>query len=159
MKKEPAGRSRVLPTLRQDLEIRPGAASASGEPMWVISDTLRHKFIQIDGETRLLLSVWKDARTVDDLVTLASERYGLQADGAAAIELAEFVRRHHLSEDTSDEEWRQLMKVAEGARHSMLQKLLHNYLFLLMLKRSLPVRQKRPLTSTLTTRPSCCNSS
>ncbi|MGL4395937.1 MAG: biotin/lipoyl-binding protein [Hyphomicrobium sp.] len=119
----------ALPRLRDDINIKPSAASATGEAMWVICDPIAHKYIQIDGQTRLLLAAWRVSSTVGGLIDAATSRYGATADVAVVTQLVEFMRRHHLVESSAERDWQRLAVEATRGHRSAFMRVLHGYLF------------------------------
>jgi putative peptide zinc metalloprotease protein len=119
-----------LPALRQDLSIEPAANSPTGERMWVIHDPLQHKFIQIDGETKQLLSVWNEAATGADLLQLANHRFGLMMEPSDIERLVSFVVRNHLAAQSQSESWKSTYQESQKQQQSLWQQAIHTYLFL-----------------------------
>lgn len=117
-----------MPVLREDLLIRPSAPSPTGEPAWTIYDPLRHRFVQINGETRRLLSGWQAGITAQELCDRARVHHGSFARPGDIARLASFLARHYLTVDGSAD-WRDLERRANADRPGPLARLLHGYLF------------------------------
>lgn len=136
-----------LPALRQDLSIEPAASNPTGERMWVIHDPLQHKFIQIDGETKQILSVWNEAGNAARLLELANSRFNLFLEPSDIERFVTFVNRNLLAAEVPSTSWRTAFNRSQMQQQSWWQRLLHAYLFFKIpifkpndwLKASLPV--------------------
>ncbi len=119
-----------LPRLREDLVLREGAATSTGEPTWLIYDGLQHRYIQIDQAAFLVLSVWRDAGSAVSLSETVQQRFGLtfQADEVAA--LGQFLQNNRLTIDGPRQGWRDLSAANTASKHGVVMTLVHNYLFL-----------------------------
>jgi putative peptide zinc metalloprotease protein len=118
-----------LPALRQDLSIEPAANNPTGEKMWVIHDPLQHKFIQIDGETKQIFSVWNEAGNAANLLQLANARFNLFLELSDIERLITFVNRNLLAADSQSTSWRTAFNRSQMQQQSWWQKILHAYLF------------------------------
>jgi putative peptide zinc metalloprotease protein len=129
----PAGPARPPPPriggLRDDLEISSAAALGTGQPTWVIYDPVQHRHVQIDSETKQLLSIWSAGITVADLSAAAKAKLGLDIADEQVMRLDSFLRQNRFIDDTKPGAWRELASESGKARHSVAEQLLHNYLF------------------------------
>jgi putative peptide zinc metalloprotease protein len=119
-----------LPALRQDLSIEPAAKNPTGEKMWMIHDPLQHKFIQINGQTKQLLSIWNEAKNAADLLSLGNARFGLLLDMPDIERLVTFVNRNDLCAESDSTGWRDAYGKSQQQRQTWWQQALHTYLFL-----------------------------
>ena len=94
----------MLPSLRRELTLLEGSPSVTGEPRWLIHDPLQHRYIQIDEVTYLVLAVWSQCRTVDELLERveASGRSHFIGGGANPFLLPEFELEDDLREWVED---------------------------------------------------------
>jgi putative peptide zinc metalloprotease protein len=119
-----------LPRLREDLVLREGAVTPTGQATWVIYDGLQHRYIQIDRSAFLALSVWREAATATALSDAVRQQFGaaLALDDITA--LSGFLQANRLTTDGPRQSWRELSAARGGSNHGFVMKLLHNYLFL-----------------------------
>ena len=119
----------MLPSLRRELTLLEGSPSVTGEPRWLIHDPLQHRYIQIDEVTHLVLAVWSQCRTVDELLERVEASGRFAGDQASIGKFIEFVQRHKLTDPQAEGTWKTL--AAENARstRSPFSWLAHNYLF------------------------------
>lgn len=123
------GEAEGLPELRQELQLRQGAASGSGEPTWLIYDPVRHRFIQINATACRLVALWTTCGTRDALIAAARDHYGLTVDSEQVAGLVRFLHAHHLTVLPAKDGWRSFAAEAGQRRHGPLVGLFHNYLF------------------------------
>jgi putative peptide zinc metalloprotease protein len=120
----------TLPRLRDDLVLREGAATSTGEPSWLIYDGLQHRYIQIDEAAFLVLSVWRDARSAVALSDIVQQRYGLTFQTEEVAALGQFLHNNRLTIDGPRQGWRDLSAANTGTKHGLVMTMVHNYLFL-----------------------------
>lgn len=118
--------------------------AACGAPTWIIADSLRHKYYQIDGSSHLLLSVWREAASLEEVVDLVKKKYGLEVSLQNARELLEFLQRNYLCDEDESDTWRKLYKTSLHQKRSYASALLHNYLFF-----KIPLFRPQPLLQLL----------
>ncbi len=136
----------LLPTLREDLELREGATTAEGAPSWLIYDPLQHRYFQIDRMTFEVLSLWRRNATLPTLAAAVETSFGHRLETAEIEQLTEFLKINRLTSAVTPQDWRKLADAA-GRRQSALQRLVHSYLFFkvplcnpdAMLRRTLPL--------------------
>jgi putative peptide zinc metalloprotease protein len=126
----PAKKPVPLPRLREDLSLMQGASSDGTRPAWLIYDPLRHKYTQIDQSTFAILSLWKTAATVEELISTAEQTLGLWVSEDEIMKLGAFLEQHQLTEPAAAHTWKGLEKRSRKHRHGMIMWLVHNYLFL-----------------------------
>jgi putative peptide zinc metalloprotease protein len=119
-----------LPRLREDLSLRQGAATSTGEASWLIYDGLQHRYIQIDQAAFMALSVWRDAGSAAALSEVVQQRFGhtFAVDEVAA--LGQFLQNNRLTVDGPRQGWRDLSAASAASKHGVVMTLVHNYLFL-----------------------------
>ncbi len=146
MRAAATGDKATLPTLREDLELREGAVTAEGAPSWLIYDPLQHRYFQIDRTTFEVLSLWRKHPTLSALTEAVQAAFGNHLETSEIEQLGDFLKKNRLTSAATPQDWQQLAKGAVR-RHSMLQRLVHNYLFFkvplcnpdAMLRQTLPV--------------------
>lgn len=115
-----------LATLREDLELQRGTAT-NGD--WLIYDPLRHRYIQIDQPTFVVLSLWKWHATASALCDHAGQVLGTPVDRAEIDRLTSFLDNHQLTDGGAGSAWRRQAALAHNRHHSPIMWLMHNYLF------------------------------
>jgi putative peptide zinc metalloprotease protein len=144
----------VLPRLREDLVLREGATTSTGEPSWLIYDGLQHRYIQIDRAAFMVLSVWREVTAPADLSAAVQSRFNFTFDAQEIAALAHFLQANRLTIDGPRQGWRDLSTAATASRHGVVMTLVHNYLFFRMplLKPEAFLRATLPLVAPLYTR-------
>lgn len=116
----------LLPGLRPDLQIHPGAPLPSGQPSWVIHDPVRHRFFQIGRDALDMLASWRPGK-VEDLAA-DMRRRGLPEPGPDAVaDLVRFLAANELALEPLA--GARLAERSRSRRHHWLAGLVHNYLF------------------------------
>ncbi len=118
-----------IAALRDDLEVAPAAALTTGQQAWVIYDPVQHRHVQIDRETKDLLSIWRAGLTVAEVSAAAQAKLGLDIGDEQILRLDSFLRQNRFIDEAKSGAWRELASQAQNARHSVAEQLLHNYLF------------------------------
>jgi putative peptide zinc metalloprotease protein len=119
-----------LPRLREDLILREGATSPTGEPTWLIYDGLQHRYIQIDKAAFMVLSVWPEVATAQALSQAVEQRFDVAFDLDEITALSRFLEMNRLTVDGPRQGWRDLSAAGTAAKHGLIMTLVHNYLFL-----------------------------
>ena len=147
------GEKNALPTLREDLELREGAATAEGAPSWLIYDPLQHRYFQIDRMTFEVLSLWRKHTSPSTLSGAVRVAFGHQLETSEIAQLTDFLKTNQLTSATTSQDWQRLANVAKQ-RHSMMQRLAHNYLFFKvpLCNPDTMLRQTLPLVAPIFTR-------
>jgi putative peptide zinc metalloprotease protein len=117
-----------LPALRQDLQIMRVGPSYSGAPTWVIFDPIRNRFFRITYEMFQLLSVWNVGRTVGNLLKIVNARFAEAMSDDDIGTVVRMLEHNLLLVQPTQGSWRALHRKAQP-RHSVLMRLVHNYLF------------------------------
>ena len=115
--------------LRDDLEITPAAAAGTGQPAWVIYDPVQHRHVQIDRETKDILSIWRAGITVVEVAAIAKAQLGLDLSHDQIMRLDAFLRQNRFVDEPRPGAWRELAAESAKARHGVAEQMLHNYLF------------------------------
>lgn len=121
--------AQVLPPLRDDLTITEGQLDESGEPTWLIYDSLRHRHYRIDAVAHELLSVWIGCGTIDDLVRSVSARGNSSIESSDVASFIAFLKQNKLCSVSEDGAWHALDAEGHYLRHSIIASAFHNYLF------------------------------
>ena len=119
----------TAPALRQDLELIAGAPGFTGASRWLIYDPVQHRFIAIDRAAYALLQVWADGRTLDALISSASENLGEVITARDVERFIAFLQAHRLTVEAHGVGWKTLAAAAEHGHGSLSSRLLHSYLF------------------------------
>lgn len=118
----------LLPGLREDLRLIPGAPDANGQASWLISDPVKHRFIQIDIEAHAIFHAWGRARTQSELRALLLAETGRDIGASEIAALVRFAQANELI-DPDDGGWRDFTRRALAAKPNWAMWLVHNYLF------------------------------
>lgn len=121
--------AQVLPPLREDLTITEGQLDESGEPTWLIYDSLRHRHYRIDAVVYELLSVWRGCASIDDLVRHVSARGNSSVESSDVVKFIAFLKQNKLCNLNEDGAWQALDAEGNYLHRSMLATVLHSYLF------------------------------
>ncbi len=121
--------SAILPPLRRELEILPGAAGHDGVESWVIHDPMQHRYFRIDAQTRFLLSLWRQGLSLQQMARLASERLGLSVGEGQIAGVLKFVRDNQLTFENQAGGWQRMAQDAARARPSPMQGLIRKYFY------------------------------
>ncbi|OXY81720.1 efflux RND transporter periplasmic adaptor subunit [Oceanimonas doudoroffii] len=120
--------ARVLPPLRQDLRLLPGAADENGAPRWLLFDTARNKYFALSAGGIDLVRHWQGGATLDDfLQTLRARGKEYGAEELAAF--VDFVVSNHLCEARSAEASARIGERYQATVLGLWRWLLHHYLF------------------------------
>jgi putative peptide zinc metalloprotease protein len=123
------GMQRLLPPLREDLQLHQAAAQPDGSPAWMIHDPVTNRFFRIGWLEFEMLAHW---RLRDPVLVL--EAIGLQGPLAPRPEellaLRDFLRRNQLLRASTGDEVQALERTRLAAGGSRWKWLLHNYLFI-----------------------------
>lgn len=140
----------LLPALRDDLTIAAGMLDESGRPTWIIYDALSHRHYRIDDVVYEVLGMWRDQRTVADLIAAISARGAITVSSDDIAKVIAFLKQHKLCRLDEDGAWEGLSAEQRQFCGTALKSLLHNYLFFKLpiwrpqssLQRTLPTVRK-----------------
>ncbi len=122
-------REKVLPPLREDLQLVEGTPSIDGSPTWVIVDPVRGKYFQIGWAAYQMLSRWK-GRSTEAVLAETHAETTCRATRQDLDDLLKFLYANHLMRDPPQGGYRAYAAHAEAARPQWLLWLVHHYLFL-----------------------------
>ena len=107
----------ILPELREELTLYPGAASFDGSPTWIIHDPMRNRFFSIGKNAFEILSRWrqKDANLIVKNVNLECS---IPITGEDIKNLSKFLLYHELTQPVGEAGTHKLIVQGEKARHS-----------------------------------------
>ena len=114
-------------SLRQDLRLYPGPRVA-GAPSWMLYDSVRHSYFQLDASAFAVLSAWVGARDANCLAAELEQAGPLLPEGTVAA-FVDFVERNELLE-AGEGAWEGHARRKRAGRSSALMWLVHNYLFI-----------------------------
>ena len=88
--------SPVLPPIREDLRLYPGAPARDGSPSWRILDPIRNSFFEIGWLEFELLARWSEHRDFDSLVERVGAETQLKPTAEEVQHLVEFLAHNQL---------------------------------------------------------------
>ncbi|WP_175405531.1 MULTISPECIES: site-2 protease family protein [unclassified Pseudomonas] len=118
----------MLPALRPDLQLSPAAPGLDGAPQWTLADPLRGRYFKLGGAAVRLLRHW----TLGDpqrVLGAANAEAGEALGEQELEEFLRFLRGHDLIAAVDAEQRASYGQKAALQRHSLWQKVLHQYLF------------------------------
>lgn len=118
----------MLPALRADLQLSPGAPGLDGSPQWTLADPLRGKYFKLGAPAMRLLRHWAlgdPARVLN----AANAEPGAPLGPQAVEELLRFLRGHDLISASDAEQRASYESKAASQRQGLWTQLLHKYLF------------------------------
>ncbi|WP_176514243.1 site-2 protease family protein [Pseudomonas faucium] len=118
----------MLPALRPDLQLSPGAPGLDGAPQWTLADPLRGRYFKLGAAAMRLLRHWAlgDAQQV---LQAANAEPGMPVTGQALDELLRFLRGHDLVSAVDAEQRASYAAKAAAQRQGLWTQVLHKYLF------------------------------
>lgn len=118
----------MLPALRPDLQLSPGAPGLDGAPQWVLADPLRGRYFKLGASAIRLLRHWAlgDPKQV---LEAANREPGVPLQSAALEELLRFLGSHDLITALDASQRASYGLKAAAVRQSPWKKVLHQYLF------------------------------
>jgi len=119
----------MLPALREDLRLEPGAPSINGEPRWLIYDPVRHKYFEIPEAAFELLSVWQ-VGSVQTVRGLVLERCQRIVEDGEILDLVKFLETNGLTDRPPGGDSRAYLDLAKRSKQNLLMKGVHGYLFI-----------------------------
>lgn len=118
----------IVPALRQDLRLHPGAEDGR-EANWLVYDPMAHRYYEIDGRAYRILQHWRGDMTME---ALAAHLAGRLDTPVPLDELYQLVlvldQAALLCEPVFG--WRSVYRSQQDRRRGPLSWLLHNYLFI-----------------------------
>lgn len=144
----------LLPELRQELRIEPGAAGPGGAATWLVVDPVQHRYVQIDETAYHLLSRWHSGIAYAELAARVSKDFGHQISPEEIDQFVRFVSGNNLTAEPASGGWRHYAGIADRGKHGWLMWAIHNYLYVrLPLLRPEPFLMRAlPLVAPLYTR-------
>lgn len=118
----------MLPGLRPDLQLLPGAPGLDGAPQWTLADPLRGRYFKLGAAAVRLLRHWalRDPRRV---LGAANGEPGIPLTGEDLEELLRFLSHHDLIAATDEKQRASYGVKAAMGRQSLGKRVLHQYLF------------------------------
>ena len=117
-----------LPALRQDLRLRPGTRSESGEASWLLYDPLRHQYFSLSRSALKLIRLWRAGETRARL-NLRIKADGLEITAPEVDSFINFIEENFLIESKENAHISRISKAANARKSHWLIWLIHNYLF------------------------------
>lgn len=118
----------MLPPLREDLQLVPGASAPDGSPTWVLVDRLRGKYFQIGWVAYQMLSRWH-VRSAEEVVSAIHSETTCRATRKDIDDFLGFLYGNHLVRDPLRGGYRTYVAQAEAVKPQWLMWLVHHYLF------------------------------
>lgn len=119
----------ILPALRSDIQIAPGAPDSNGLPSWVVHDPLQHRYFHIDRLTRNILSIWQEGLAPENLIEIAERQLNISISKDHIENLLNFLRNNHLLDDAKQSNWRDYLQRETAQKQDISGKILKNYVF------------------------------
>jgi len=118
----------ILPPLREDLRLIPGASAVDGAPTWVLIDPVRGKYFQIGWAAYQMLSRW-NGRSAEAVLSQIHAETTCRTTFKDLEDLLRFLYGNHLMRDPPQGGYRTYAVQAEAAKPPWLKWLVHHYLF------------------------------
>lgn len=109
----PAG-GKVLPELREDLQIVEQPAGRDGAVFWQVHDPLQHRFFRISDDTRRIMTVWTADKTFEEFIAIARDRIGIELTSARLHQFVYFLQSSNLCKPSADGAWSEMKKRRDG---------------------------------------------
>ena len=117
-----------LPSLREELDLLPGAGQPDGQPTWTLHDPVRNQFFRIDWPTLEMLQRW-DMDDPEQIAADISAHTTLAVSAEDVVQVAQFLVQHQLVQAAAPEAPRKMAEQWHRLQGTPLQWLLHHYLF------------------------------
>lgn len=119
---------RVLPEIRQDLQLIEAPADFDGSRRWLIYDPVQHRFVSLGGSGHALLQLWRPGLQVQQLIDLAWTRFALLVGPEDVERFEGFLHDNNLTLSGRAGS-RGFHQAAEHRRRSAVMGLVHSYVF------------------------------
>ncbi|MEX1165605.1 MAG: HlyD family efflux transporter periplasmic adaptor subunit [Hydrogenophaga sp.] len=120
-----------LPRIRDELQLFPGAPNDDGTPAWIIQDPVNNRFYRIGWIDFELLIHWADF-DAEALVAEVNAQTPLNVTPADVRNLVIFLSDNQLLRIDTRADVQKLLSKQAGQKRSLLEWLVHNYLFFRM---------------------------
>lgn len=119
----------VLPALRQDLRLLPGAPDESGAPRWLLFDALRNRYFTLSAEALYLVRHWQAGLAAARFLSqLQARGHDYQPEELTAF--IDFMVANHLVESRSVDDTERLYRHYSARLLGFWRWLIHHYLFI-----------------------------
>ncbi len=118
----------ILPALRPDLQLSPGAPGLDGSPQWTLADPLRGRYFKLGAPAMRLLRHWA-LGDPQHVLNAANAEPGAPLTAVAVEELLRFLRGHDLVSAADAEQRASYAPKAAAQRQGIWTQILHKYLF------------------------------
>lgn len=118
----------MLPALRPDLQLSPGAPGLDGSPQWTLADPLRGRYFKLGAPAMRLLRHWA-LGDPSRVLKAANAEPGAPIAPQAVEELLRFLRGHDLISAGDAEQRAGYEAKAASQRQGLWTQVLHKYLF------------------------------
>ncbi|MDH1011062.1 biotin/lipoyl-binding protein [Pseudomonas nicosulfuronedens] len=118
----------VLPALRADLQLSPGAPALDGSPQWTLADPLRGRYFKLGVAAMRLLRHWALGEP-QRVLQAANAEGGARLGEEELQQLLMFLRQQDLISPADGEQRGSYRQKAALQRHGLWKSLLHQYLF------------------------------
>lgn len=119
----------ALPALRSDLRWEDGTASGDAGPALTLVDPLRATYFRLQWPESEILSSWTPGMTATAFVEHLNSTFNTRLAVGDIAETIEYLQKNQLTESDARGSWHHYHSVAAAGQHSLLQSLVHNYLF------------------------------
>ena len=118
-----------LAALREDLSLQPAPPGIDGTPHWHVHDAVRNRFFRIGWLEFELLSRWRGGMPAGALCDAVARDTALAPQPEDVLGVQQFLQANELLRADTAGLRAHLQKVAAGRKPTLLQWLLHHYLF------------------------------
>ncbi len=125
----PAPQTPIVPKLRQDIKLYPGARHRDGSPSWRILDPVRNRFFEIGWMEFELLARWGEHAKIDSLIGQIEAETPLRPTEDEVVQFIQFLEASQLLVPTGKEERGRLHGRWMRGVKPWYEQLFHNYLF------------------------------
>jgi putative peptide zinc metalloprotease protein len=119
----------ILPALRNDLVWEDGTSGGDGLPALTLVDPLRAAYFRLQWPESEILSNWTPGVTARAFVEHLNGTLNTRLAVDDIAETIEYLQKNQLTETDARGSWHHYHTVADAGKHSLLQSLVHNYLF------------------------------
>jgi putative peptide zinc metalloprotease protein len=119
----------VLPALRSDLRWEDSKSSGDGLPALTLVDPLRATYFRLQWPESEILANWTPGLTASAFVEQLNGTLNTRLAVGDIAETIEYLQKNQLTESDARGSWHHYNSVAAAGKHSLLQSLIHNYLF------------------------------
>jgi putative peptide zinc metalloprotease protein len=120
---------KIVPTLRDNLQLLATAPADDGSKQWLIFDPVQNKYYTIGYDTFEIIRHWQEGVTYEEFVArLEIDDYHIDSDGIDTF--VTFLENNNLLKRYSSTDTTKLIEQKKATKHGAFKWLIHNYLFI-----------------------------